>query len=118
MTRERNCYIEIVRLLCDRGADAEACDDIEGRPLHSAATYGLISVVKELIEVRNADINARDNDGSTALRLVRDNDNAGLAAYLVSHGAIEYDDNNDDDEDVNDDEDDAPLALLDFADGE
>jgi ankyrin repeat protein len=32
---------------------------------------GHISVVKELIEERNAEINARDDDGRTALRLAR-----------------------------------------------
>ena len=82
MTRERNCYIEIVRLLCDRGADAEACDDIEGKPLHSAATYGLISVVKELIEVRNAVIKARDDRGWAALRLARQESEDSIATYL------------------------------------
>jgi len=42
--------VEIVRLLCDRGADVEARDDYEYRPLHYAAYNGRISVVKELIE--------------------------------------------------------------------
>jgi hypothetical protein len=41
--------------------------------------------VKELIEVRNAEINARDDSGRTALRYARDDDNADTAAYLVSH---------------------------------
>jgi ankyrin repeat protein len=67
--------------------------------------------VKELIEVRNAEINARKNNGRTALREARNSDEADTAAYLVSHGAI--DDNDDDDDD-----DDAPLALVGFADGE
>jgi ankyrin repeat protein len=60
------CYqghVEIVRLLCDRGADVEARDNGGWRPLHYAAIYGHISVVKELIEERNAEINARDDDG-------------------------------------------------------
>jgi ankyrin repeat protein len=54
--------------LCDHGADIEACDDSGWRPLHYAAFYGHISVVKELIEVRHADINARTNDGRKALQ--------------------------------------------------
>ena len=53
--------IEIVRLLCDHVADIEARDEDGMRPLHLAATYGHISIVKELIEVRNAEINARDD---------------------------------------------------------
>jgi len=44
--------------------------------------------VKELIEVRDADINARDNNGITALRYVRSNQNFDIVAYLVSPGGI------------------------------
>jgi ankyrin repeat protein len=45
--------------------------------------------VKELIEVRNADINARDEDGRTALWMARENNRVDIAAYLVSHcGAV------------------------------
>ena len=84
-----NGHVEIVRLLCDRGADVEARDNIVWRPLLLAAYWGNISVVKELIEERNAEINARNGDGRTALRLARDEDHANIAAYLVSHGGIE-----------------------------
>jgi ankyrin repeat protein len=42
-----------------------------------------------LIEVRNAEINARDDDGETALWYARDDDNADITAYLISHGGIE-----------------------------
>jgi hypothetical protein len=60
-------HIEIARLLCDRGADFEASTNSEMRPLHFAAKYGHISIVNELIEVRNAYINAKKDDGRTAL---------------------------------------------------
>ena len=81
-------HVEIVRLLCDRGADAEACNTIGVRPLHGAAFYGHISVVKELIEERNAEINARDSDGWTALMYARQESELDVASYLVSHGGI------------------------------
>ena len=81
-------HIEIVRLLCDHGTDIEARDNSGWRPLHSAAYSGLISVVKELIEERNAEINARNEDGRTALGLARQQNNEDVAAYLVSHGGI------------------------------
>jgi len=81
--------VEIVRLLCDRGAYVEARDIDGWRPLQSAALTGQISVVKELIEERNAEINARDEDGDTALRVARQYNHANIAAYLVSHGGIE-----------------------------
>jgi len=74
--------------LCDRGADIEARDYGGWRPLHYAAIYGHISIVKELIEVRNADINARTDSGRTALRMLRVNGNADFDAFLVSRGGI------------------------------
>ena len=83
-------HVEIVRLLCDRGADIEARDIGGYRPLHYAAIHGHISVVKELIEVRNAEINARANGGSTALTWARSDNRPDVAAYLVSHGGIEW----------------------------
>jgi hypothetical protein len=84
--------IEVVSLLCDYGADIEARTDSGMRPLHYAAYHGNISVVKDLIEVRNADINARDDMGKTPLwwgTRITGYDNKDAAAYLVSHGGIE-----------------------------
>jgi hypothetical protein len=81
-------HIEIVRLLCDRGADIEARSNDGWRPLHRAALLGYISIVKNLIEVRNADINARDGSGGTALTVAKARGNTDVAAYLVSHGGI------------------------------
>ena len=81
--------IEIVRLLCDRGADVEARSHHGWRPLHRAAINGHLSVVKELIEERNAEINARaNNGGNTALRFARQCNEPDVAAYLISHGGI------------------------------
>ena len=79
-------HIEIVRLLCDCEANVEACDEDGWRPLHDAAWNGHISVVKELIEERNAEINA--NGWRTALTLARRNNKLDIAAYLVSHGGL------------------------------
>jgi len=85
----RHVDIEVVRLLCDHGAYIEARSDNGYRPLHFAAMCGHISIVKELIEVRNAYINARNDDGETALTISTDRDNREIAAYLVSQGGIE-----------------------------
>ena len=75
-------HIEIVRLLCDHGADVDARNHQDGsRPLHYAARKGRISIVKELIEEKNAEINARDDDGETALSEARLSEEAD---YLVS----------------------------------
>ena len=93
-----NGHIEIVRLLCDRGADIEASDEDGWRPLHDAARECHISVMKELIEERNADVNARMNDGATAAGVFGRGScsytPAGIAArksisaLLEAHGAI------------------------------
>ena len=74
--------------MCDRGADVEARDLYGWRPLQIATSYDHISVVKELIEERNAEINARNDLGRTALRVARDVDKPDIAAYLISHGGI------------------------------
>jgi ankyrin repeat protein len=114
-------HIEIVCLLCDRGADVEARTNDEwhpgSRPLYLAAYNGHISVVKELIEERNAEINARNGDGRTALRMARDQNETDIASHLVSHGGLDLgvfedveedddddDDNDDDEADVDDDD--------------
>ena len=81
-------HVEIVRLLCDRGADVEARDNSGYRPLHDAAIYGHITVVKELIEERNAEINARINNGRTALWYARQYYKPDVAVYLATHGGI------------------------------
>ncbi len=81
--------VEIVCLLCDHGADVEAHDIGGLRPLHCAAYNGHITVLKELIEERNADINARDDDGMTALRWDIRRNNPIITSYLISHGGIE-----------------------------
>ncbi len=100
--------VEVVRLLCDRGADVEARDRWRDRPLHDAAAYGHISITKELIEERNAEINAIANGERTALWFARKYRKHDVAAYLVLHGAIDVDDEeedegNDDDEADGDD---------------
>jgi ankyrin repeat protein len=79
-----NGHLDIVRLLCDRGANIEARTKSGWRPLHVAAYHGHISVVKELIDVRNAEINARTVSGRTALRFARQEAKDDTAAYLVS----------------------------------
>ena len=97
-------HIEIVRLLCDHGADIEAVNFYGRRPLPMAAMSCQISIVKALFEARNAEINARDDDGRTALWYARVNGHANIVSYLISHGAIEYDDEDDDDDGVDDDD--------------
>jgi ankyrin repeat protein len=57
--------------------------------LHLAAENGHISIVKELIEVRNAEINGRNGNGEAALWIARRSGKADIVAYLISRGGIE-----------------------------
>jgi len=59
------------------------------RSLHDAAMNGHISIVKELIEVRNAVIKARDDRGWAALRLARQESEDSIATYLVSRDGVD-----------------------------
>ena len=81
--------VDIVRLLCDRGADTKVRDCYGYAPLHRAVIHGRISVVKELIEERNAEINARDDDGRTALMCARTCHKYNIVSYLLDHGGID-----------------------------
>lgn len=56
---------ELVRMLCEFNADVDLPDNKGNAPLHSASSWGHITVVQHLIE-RGCLYNARNNDGFTA----------------------------------------------------
>lgn len=57
---------DLIRLLVERGADVNACDDIKDTGLMLGAQGGHIGAVEALIEL-NADVTRRNNSGGTAL---------------------------------------------------
>ncbi len=79
--------LRFVRILF--GVDVEVSTYNGLRLLHWAAANDHISIVKELIEERNTEINARNDNGDTALRLARQQYKPDVASYLVSHSGIE-----------------------------
>ncbi|TRM67673.1 ankyrin repeat-containing domain protein [Schizophyllum amplum] len=56
---------ELVRMLCDLGADFDLADNQGNTPLHYASSWGHIPVVQLLIE-RGCQFSARNNQGFTA----------------------------------------------------
>ncbi|KAF7301800.1 ANK-REP-REGION domain-containing protein [Mycena indigotica] len=57
---------ELVRMLCDFGADVDLSDNKGNTPLHYASSWGHIPIVQLLIE-RGCVYTAKNNDGFTAL---------------------------------------------------
>ena len=87
-----NGHIDILHLLVENGADLEAQNNTGSRTLHYAARYGRLPFIQELISRYHVDINARGNDGRTALRVVRHGfrqPNPTVIAFLQSNGGTE-----------------------------
>ena len=76
---------KMVRLLLDKGADANARNISEETPLHYAAMYGpsfTSGNARILVEEGGADIDAKDRDGKTPLDIARKEENRSVERYL------------------------------------
>lgn len=80
----KNDRFDAAKILIENGADVEQETDEGLRPIHIAASHWSLSMVKLLIEEGNADINAKTNDGSTALTIARMNNRENIVEYLTS----------------------------------
>jgi hypothetical protein len=83
-----NGHIDILHLFVENGADLEAQHNDGERALHSAANYGHLPFIQELISRYHVDINARVNNGRTALRFARMNGHTKIITFLESNGGI------------------------------
>jgi hypothetical protein len=84
-------HIDILHLLVENGADLEAQENDGWRTLHFAADRGHLPFIQELISRYHVDINARLNDGETALWMARHGDphpHPTVITFLQANGGI------------------------------
>jgi hypothetical protein len=83
--------VDVLHLLVENGVDLEAQNDDGRRVLHWAAFYGHLPFIQELISRCHVDINARDNNGETALSRARarSHSHPTVISFLQANGGIE-----------------------------
>ena len=90
----RNGYLEVARVLVERGADVTAQDKDGSTPLHVASRWDHLDLARLLVE-RGADMTVQDMYGSTPLHLASECGHPDLARFLVERGAdVTAQDNN------------------------
>jgi hypothetical protein len=80
--------VDILHLLIENCADLEAQNNDGEIVLHRAAYHGHLPFIQELISRYHVDINARLDDGETALSLARRNDHPEIITFLQANGGI------------------------------
>jgi len=89
-----HCHLAIVQLLLNYGADANTRDDAGFTPLHHSSCrqkplstlFGTAEGAYLLLK-HGANIDAKDNQGRTALELALDHGHDEMARFLSEHGA-------------------------------
>ena len=84
----RHGHVEVLRILLDHGADANAKDSLGSTPLHQAATHWTAQMA-ELLLAHGADANARDQSGMTPLGVALQRVSSPTAEFLRKHGGVE-----------------------------
>ena len=80
-------FLDVAKLLIDRGADVNAADSDDETPLSNAARANSLDVAKLLID-RGADVNAADSDGETPLHGAARANSLDVAKLLIDRGAV------------------------------
>lgn len=79
-------FIEVVKLLLDRGADVSKGDKNGSTPLMTAVQGSSIGIVKLLVE-RGAEVSASNADGRTALFIAAERDSVKVCRFLLNQDA-------------------------------
>ncbi len=79
-------YLDIVKLLIEKGASVNAYDVKNMTPLHWASLYGHTKVLEYLL-ANKANIKSRDKCNRTPLHLAAGSDNIKTVMFLVESGA-------------------------------
>jgi hypothetical protein len=98
-------HVDILHLLVENGADLEAQSNDGMRALYRAALFGQLPFIQELISRYHVDINARMNNGETALRVARGEPK--IIAFLQANGGVDgFEDDEEEEEEIEVDEND------------
>ena len=83
----RNGNLEAIRQHIKATSNlSEKAPESGGSPLHTAAVFGQLEVVRALVEA-GADVNARNNDGDTPLLVAAFFCRTEIVQHLLAHGA-------------------------------
>jgi ankyrin repeat protein/cell division protein FtsB len=84
-----NGHVDILHLLVENGANLEVQNIDGNRALHFATYHGNLPLLQELISRYHVDINARDNDGRTALSCARMFGRTEISTFLRANGGVD-----------------------------
>ena len=77
-------FVDMVRLLLDRGADPNICNDDHSTPLHQASSRKLLEAARLLLSC-GAKVDEKDGRGKTPFQLAASDE---MAKLLLEHGAV------------------------------
>ncbi|XP_046569293.1 ankyrin repeat domain-containing protein 29-like [Haliotis rubra] len=79
-------HSDVVEFLVGRGADVSLVDSDGDNVLHCACSGGDLETVKLIVSWNLLDVNARNNDGRTAVYMARRYGHPRVVKFLVSRG--------------------------------
>ena len=77
-------FVDMVRLLLDRGADPNICNDDHSTPLHQASSRKLLEAARLLLSC-GAKVDEKDGRGKTPFQLAASDE---MVKLLLEHGAV------------------------------